>query len=548
MIKGDLKMSTHTYTRERSERVYEEYSGAKQTNIRGIAKDNSEVLPKAIPKYNNFIELVKELYDVRKISDLLDWDQETYMPPGAFEDRAYESATLSGIAHEKLTSKTMGRYVKELNAPGAQETLTPEQKANIREITKLYERETKIPVRLVKEIARVKSLGTEAWIKAREKSDFNVFRPWLEKMIALKKEVAEAIGYEDKPYDALLDEYEPYAKVKDIDPVFSELKKSVVPIVKAINEHKSKIDDNLISQKFDVEKQKEFGLQIIKDMGFDLERGRMDVSAHPFTSGSYRDVRLTTRYNEDYMKTSLFGMIHEAGHGIYEQGYNPEHYRTPMADSISLGYHESQSRLWENIVGRSLSFWKYYYPKLQKTFPVQLKNCSLEDFYKAINVVRPSLIRVEADEVTYNHHILLRYELEIGIFDDRISVKELPGLWNQKMEDYLGITPDSDAVGVLQDIHWSQGYFGYFPTYTLGNLYGAQLFNQAKKNIENLEDAISKGKFSILKQWLNSNVHQYGKLYSAKELIKKVTGEYLNSNYFVNYIKTKFGDLYGVKL
>ncbi|MEW6070079.1 MAG: carboxypeptidase M32, partial [Candidatus Thermoplasmatota archaeon] len=351
--------------------------------------------------YNNFIKLVKELYDIRKILDLLSWDQQTYMPQGATEDRAYESATLSAIAHEKLTSKAIGRYLKELSIPRAQKNLTPEQKANIKEIARLYERETKIPVKLVKEIAKVKALGTEAWIKARNSSDFSIFRPWLEKMIELQKEVAEAIGYEDKAYDALLDEYEPYTKVKDIDPVFSNLRKSTVPVVKAIVEQGSKIDDKILNQKFDLEKQKEFGLQIIKDMGFDLECGRLDVSAHPFTSGCYRDVRLTTRYSENNLKTSLFAVIHEAGHGIYEQGYSREHYRTPMADYISLGYHESQSRLWENIVGRSLSFWKYYYPKLQEIFTQQLKDCSMEDFYKAINVVRPSFIRVEADEVTY---------------------------------------------------------------------------------------------------------------------------------------------------
>ncbi|MDI6887316.1 MAG: carboxypeptidase M32 [Candidatus Thermoplasmatota archaeon] len=498
--------------------------------------------------YSNFIELVKELYDLKKISDLLDWDEKTYMPTGAVKDRACESSTLSAVLHEKLISKAMGRYLRELNKGKVKEKLTRKQKAIVREIARLYERETKIPIKLVKEIARVKSLATEAWVRAKKNADFNIFKSLLEKMINLKKEVAESIGYEDKPYDALLDEYEPYTKVKDISPVFSELRKPIVSVVKSIKESGCKIDDRILTQKFDLEKQKEFGLQIIKDMGFNLERGRLDVSAHPFTAGSYRDVRLTTRYKENDLRTSLFAMIHEAGHGLYEQGYREEHYRTPLADFISLGYHESQSRLWENMVGRSLSFWKYYYPKLQELFSVQLKNYSLEDFYKAINVVRPSFIRVEADEVTYNLHILLRYELEIDIFDDKVSAKELPQLWNEKMEDYLGIVPENDAVGVLQDVHWSQGYFGYFPTYSLGNLYAAQLLNAAKKTIPDFEIAISEGKLSVLKQWLNCNVHQYGKLYSAKELTKKVTGEMLNPNYFLEYIKTKFGPLYGIEL
>jgi carboxypeptidase Taq len=498
--------------------------------------------------YNDFIELVKELYDLRKISDLLDWDEKTYMPSGAVEDRAYESATLSAIAHEKLTSKAMGKYLKELTKAKIYDKLTLEQTANIREIARLYERETKIPVKLVKEIARVKSLATEAWVKAKKSADFNIFYPLLEKMINLKKEVAEAISYEDKAYDALLDEYEPYTKVKDIHSVFSELRSSIVPAVKAIKENGHKLNDKILNQKFEVERQKEFGFLIIKDMGFDLERGRLDISAHPFTAGSYRDVRLTTRYDENNLRTSLFAIIHEAGHGLYEQGYKQEYYCTPLADFISLGYHESQSRLWENIVGRSLQFWKYYYPKLQQMFRAQLKNCSLEDFYKAINLVRPSFIRVEADEVTYNLHILLRYELEIDIFDDKVSAKELPQLWNEKMEDYLGIAPENDSVGVLQDVHWSQGYFGYFPTYMLGNLYAAQLYSQAKKDIQNLDDRISEGKLFTLKEWLNSNIHQYGKLYSAKDLTKKITGEELNPKHFVNYIKNKFGDLYGVEL
>jgi len=492
--------------------------------------------------YDEFIDFVKELYDIRKASDLLEWDQETYMPSGSVEGRGYALATLSGIYHEKLTSKKMEGYLKKLEI---EKNLSDEQKANIREIKRIYEKKTKVPLKLVKEIAKTSSLGTEAWARARKKSDFKIFQPYLEKMVSLKKDFAEAIGYEDKAYDVLIDDFEPYTTVKDIDPVFSGLRKNLVPIVKKIIESETKIE-NVLEQSFDVDKQKNFGIQIIKEMGFDFERGRLDSSAHPFTSGSCDDVRLTT-FKEGH-GFHLFAMMHEAGHGLYEQGYKKEHYRTPMAEAVSLGYHESQSRMWENLVGRSSFFWKHYYPKLQTIFPEQLKKYSLEDFHRSINSVKPSFIRVDADEATYNLHILLRYDMEKNLFDNKIDAKEAPEIWNQKMEEYLGIKPENDAVGVLQDIHWSQGLFGYFPTYTLGNLYSVQLFNQAKNELPNLEERISNGQLLDLKEWLNKNVHEYGKLYSAKDLVKKITGETLNPEYFIKYLKEKFGLIYNVRL
>jgi carboxypeptidase Taq len=495
--------------------------------------------------YINFIGFVKELYDLRKISDLLDWDQQTYMPPGGIKDRSNEIATISGIYHEKLTSKIIGRYIKKLSQPKIQKDLTLEEKANIREMTRLYNRESKIPASLVKEIAKISSLSTDAWVKARKKSNFKDFQPWLERMVCLKKKVAEAIGYKERPYDTLIDDFEPYITVRDIDPLFSDLERHLVPIVKTIAESKTKIDDKVLNQAFDMNKQQEFGIRIIKDMGFDFEHGRVDASAHPFTTGSCGDVRLTT-FQEDHKKFSLFALMHEAGHGLYEQGYKSEHYRTPMANAVSLGYHESQSRLWENLIGKSLPFWKYFYPKLQKIFPDQLRSFTIKDFYVAINKVRPSFIRIEADEVTYNLHILLRYDIEKKLFDDKLEAKEIPQAWDQKMQDYLGIVPPNDALGVLQDIHWSQGLFGYFPTYALGNLYAVQLFNQAKKDIPNLEDDISKGKLLNLKRWLNQNIHKYGKLYSAKDLTKNITGEPLKVDHFISYLKIKFAPLYGV--
>lgn len=492
--------------------------------------------------YDEFIGYVKELYDIGKASELIGWDQETYMPPKSIEGRGYMLSTLSGIYHEKLVSEKMGKYIDELSKNN---DLTDEQKANVREIKRVYDKNTKVPLKLVKEIAKTSSLGTEAWQRARKEKDFKIFQPYLKKMVGLKKEFAEAIGYEDKAYDVLIDDFEPYTTVKDIEPVFSELKKNLVPIVKKIIESKTKTE-NILDQHFDVDKQKKFGIEIIKNMGFDFEHGRLDSSAHPFTSGSCDDVRLTT-FKEGH-GFHLFAIMHEAGHGLYEQGYKKENYRTPLAEAVSLGYHESQSRMWENLVGRSMPFWKYYYPKLQNIFPEQLKKYSVEDFYHAINIVKPSLIRVDADEATYNLHILLRYDIEKSLFDDKITPKETPTIWNQKMEEYLGIKPENGAVGVLQDIHWSQGLFGYFPTYTLGNLYSVQLFNQAKKDIPDLEEKISNGNLHALKEWLNKNVHEYGKLYPAKELTQKITGEALNPDYFVKYLKNKFGPIYNVTL
>jgi len=491
--------------------------------------------------YEEFSGYVKELYDLRKASDLIEWDQETCMPPKSVEGRGCVLATLSGIYHEKLVSEKMGKYLDQL---GKNRDLSDEQKANVREIKRAYDKKTKVPLKLVKEIAKTSSLGTEAWVRARKKNDFKIFQPYFEKMVSLKKEFAEAIGYEDKAYNVLIDDFEPYTTVRDIDPVFSGLRKALVPIVKKIIESETKIE-NILEQSFDVDKQKNFGIEIIRDMGFDFERGRLDSSAHPFTSGSCDDVRLTTFKEGDAFH--LFAIMHEAGHGLYEQGYKKEHYRTPMAEAVSLGYHESQSRMWENLVGRNLLFWKHYYPKLQNVFPDQLKKYSLEDFYHAINIIRPSFIRVEADEATYNLHILLRYDIEKDLFDDKIEPKETPIIWNQKMEEYLGIVPENDAVGVLQDIHWSQGLFGYFPTYTLGNLYSVQLFNQAKKDMPDIEEKISNGQLLNLKSWLNKNVHEYGKLYSAKDLVKKITGEALNPDYFIKYLKEKFGLIYDMR-
>lgn len=498
--------------------------------------------------YDEFIEYVKDLSDVQRSLWLLEWDQETYMPEGSTDNRARMMATMTGLEHRLITDKKMGEWLDKLMKKSVYSKLSDVQKTNVRETARNYEKATALPEKLVKDLAHAKSTGFDMWVRARKEDNFDMFAPSLDKLVDLNIQVAEARGYEGHPYNALLDDYEPNLTIKTLDPVLNKLEKDLVPIVKKVLDSDFKPRKNILTKKYDIKKQEEFARSVITDMGFNWDIGRLDRSAHPFTIGLGRDVRITTRYDEKFLPMSIFGTIHEAGHAMYEQGFLEEHNGTPMAEAISMGYHESQSRLWENLVGRSKPFWQHYYPLLQKTFSRQLKNVSLEEFYAAINNVERSFIRVEADELTYNLHILLRYNIELMLIDGKINAKEAPQVWNEKMEEYLGVVPPNNTLGVLQDIHWSQGYFGYFPTYTLGNLYGAQLFHQAKKDIRGLETNIAKGNFAPLKEWLNKNIHQHGKMYSAEELTKKITGESLNTKYWVDYAKRKFGPIYGVKL
>ena len=498
--------------------------------------------------YTDFIELVKEYYDVGFGQGWLQWDQEVMMPPGGTNERASQLSTLARVAHGMLTSERMGAYLKELGTPAAQEALTAEERANVREIAWMYERAIKLPSELVKAITAHATVSMDAWVKARKANDYKAFAPFLEKMVDLKIQAAEKIGYEDVPYDALLDEYEPGAKSKDVARVFESLRKQLVPIASAIAASKVKPDERILTKRFPIEKQKEFGQFLVKEIGYSFENGRMDISAHPFTTGAISDVRFTTRFQERDIRPALFADIHEAGHAIYQQGLDPNNYGTPMGDSISMGIHESQSRLWENMIARSRPFWKRYYPRLKKVFPGQFKNVPLGDFYTAINYVRPSLIRVEADEVTYNLHILLRFEVEQKMIDGSLPIMDIPSLWNEKMEKYLGITPPTDAAGCMQDVHWSMGYQGYFPTYTLGNIYSAQILRKMERAVPDFWGKVEKGEFAPIKGWLNRNLHAKGRLMRAEDMMRSLTGEGLNAEHYVRYLREKFGPIYKVKL
>ncbi len=492
--------------------------------------------------YQQFIEQVKGVYLAHSIEGILEWDQETYMPPKAAEGRASQVALIAGIAHEKLIDDALGKLLADVEQEQDEDVVVA---TNVREMRRLHDRAVKLPTKLVQEIARVSSLAKDAWVQARKESKFAHFAPHLEKLLDLKREVAEKIGYETEPYDALMDEFEPGARAADVQQTFDELRDVLVPIVQAIADAAQQPDTALLELECGQAKQAEFGRFIAEKMGFDFEAGRIDTTTHPFCSGTQPyDVRITTRYDEHYMPMSLFGIMHEAGHGLYEQGLNPEHAYTPMGMSVSLGIHESQSRMWENLVGRSRPFWGHYYKQLQETFPA-LANVALDDWYFAINTVRPSLIRVEADEVTYNLHIMLRFDLERQMIRNKIRVKDIPAAWNDMMKKMLGITPPDDAQGCLQDIHWSMGIFGYFPTYALGNLYAAQFFQAAMRALPELDVQLARGNLKPLREWLREHIHQHGQRYRAEELVKVVTGNALSHEPFIDYLNTKYRPLYG---
>ncbi|MBN1798320.1 MAG: carboxypeptidase M32 [Spirochaetales bacterium] len=491
----------------------------------------------------------KEIVLLAHTGALLGWDQETYMPVKALQERSEQIALLQGMIHSKMTDPRCGELLNNLGATAATAMgnagLAELDRAFIRELFRRYNRAVKIPQSLVVEMAKTTSIAQGVWINARKDSDFKLFQPHLEKIITLLKQVADCLGYKDSVYDPLLDEYEPWMTTKEVEQVFSSLKEPLVRLVQQIVASKQKPDETVLAAVFPEHKQLEFNLLVLKAMNFEFERGRLDVSAHPFTTTlGADDIRLTTRYNERFFPTALFGTIHECGHGLYELGFGQELKGTLLGNAASLGIHESQSRLWENMVGRSLAFWKGFFPQLKQFFPDTLKNVEYEQFYRAINAVKPSLVRVEADEVTYNLHIILRFELEKKLISGELKVQDLPQAWDQESKNLLGIEPDNHAQGCLQDIHWSMGAFGYFPTYTLGNLYAAQFFETLCKEQPELEQELEQGNLKPVRTWLLENIHSHGAVYPAGELCRRVTGEKLNPRFFIEYLQKKFGTLY----
>lgn len=498
---------------------------------------------------NRLKEIAKEIRLLQHTNSLLQWDMETYMPPKAVEGRSEQMAYTEGLIHQKSTSEEVAGLLEQLGANSEQPTGDPAMSeidaAIVREFFRHHTRLSKLPEKLVKELAKTTGVAHSVWVEAREKNEYKLFSPILGKIVGIVCEIAQKIGYSDHIYDALLEDYEPWTTTKEVADVFSSLEKRLVAIVNKIRDSRQ-IDDGFLFEEFPVDRQEAFGREVLEKMGFDISRGRLDVSAHPFTStlGDH-DVRLTTRYQSDFFKTSIFGIIHEAGHGLYELGFGEDIQGTVLADGVSLGVHESQSRSWENMVGRSLPFWRHFYPILQKYFPEPLDAIPLEKFYKAINKVEPSLIRVEADEVTYSLHVMLRFNIERKIVTGEVEIDDLPALWNSQMEDLLGIKPDSDSNGILQDVHWSMGYIGYFPTYALGNLYGAQFVHQMRDEIGDIDASLEAGDMKPILNWQRKKIHRHGKIYPAQELCRRITGETLDSDYFINYLESKYADIYG---
>jgi carboxypeptidase Taq len=493
-----------------------------------------------------------EIQRVHSAASVLSWDQETYMPAGGGAARAEQIATLEGIAHERLVSVEVETLLAGWIDPSTGQAAETSgdcwdepSRALLREVWRDFSRAKKLPSEFVIRLSRECSLAQQAWVMAREDNRFVRFLPSLKTVLGLKREEAQYLGFRDSPYDALLDTYEPGATVAELTPLFARIRARLIPLLERVQGSTVTIDDSCLHQSFDHNRQLEFGRLVLTAMGYDFERGRLDLSAHPFTTSFHpSDVRVTTRVFEKDLPSCLFSCIHEGGHGLYDQGLDPRYYGSPLGESLSLGFHESQSRLWENCVGRSRAFWRCFYPMLQHTFPDQLGLVSLEQFYAAVNKATPSLIRVEADELTYNLHIMLRVEIEQALVEGRAKPDDLPGLWNEKMQAYLGIAPKRDAEGVLQDVHWSMGAFGYFPTYTLGNLYSVQFFEQAKRELPQLDDDMAAGQLLPLRRWLEQKIHRWGRMFTPDHLARRVTGTGVTPEPFLRYLEQKYGELY----
>ena len=496
--------------------------------------------------YRKLFEIQKEISLLNTISQVLEWDEQTYMPPKASGYRAEQASYMAGLAHAKQTDPVIGDLLSELEAGGRGGNPGTVEDVNIREWRRDYDLKVKLPAELVKEISRTTIQAQQIWREARTAKDFGLFSSILDKIIKLKRQEADCLGHDGDRYDPLLDQYEPGAKTADIETTLNGLRDELVVIIQTIKESSVKPDSSILCRSYSESKQAKLAAEIARTMGYDFARGSLDVTVHPFCAGlGPADIRITTRYNRKLFSSAIFGVIHEAGHAIYEQNLPAEYWGSPMAQAVSMGIHESQSRLWENNAGRSLAFWEFWYPKTQKLFPA-LKDVRLDDFYFAVNEVSPSFIRVEADELTYNLHILLRFELERALLSGDLETADLPEAWNSKFKNYFGLTVPDDSSGCLQDVHWGWGLFGYFPTYTLGSMNAAQFFLKAEQEIGGQDDNFRRGNFAPLKEWLTDNIHSQGRRWPSSALTEKVTGEPLAAKYLTGYLKEKLGDLYKV--
>ena len=499
-------------------------------------------------KLQRLKEILGEVSDLGRAGAVLGWDQETFMPSGGVENRADQLTTLERLSHSRFTAADVGALLDEAEVAVARLPFDSDDASLVRVTRRDYEQARKLPLELVGEIARAGATARPVWQKARAEANFSLFAPYLEKNVELNRRVADALGYKKRPYDALLDRTEPGLTTDQLEEIFTELKQAIVPLVADVARNADAVDDSVLHRGFDPDAQVQYALDLVTKLGYDIERGRQDISAHPFTIPfGPGDVRITTRVSRDFFNECLFGSIHEAGHAMYYQGIGKSLDRTPLWDGASPGVHESQSRLWENMVGRSPEFWRHFYPSLRKAFPEPLKGVDEEQFFRAVNKSYPSLIRVEADEVTYNLHILMRFELENEMLEGSLKVKDLPEAWNARVKEYLGIDVPNDGVGVLQDIHWSWVEFAVFPGYTLGNLMSAQLMEKIRMDLPGLGGQIERGEFGPLLRWLQTNVYQHGRKFTPNELMERATGKPVSAEPWIAYVREKFGALYGAK-
>lgn len=490
--------------------------------------------------------IIAEIADLTYAAALLGWDQQVNMPPGGAENRGYQLATLQTIAHARGTSPETGQLLDDLQAYATQLDPDTDEARTIKAARRMYDKQVKVPGAWIAEFAQATSQAHQVWAQARAENNFALFQPALEHIMALRRQYAGFFAPYTHIYDPLLDDFEPGLKTADVKAIFNALRPQQVELIKAIAAQ-PQVGNAFLYQPYDAQKQWDFGVEVITKMGHDWNRSRQDKAAHPFTTNfGIGDVRITTRVHPEYIGTALFGTLHECGHASYELGVDPRYDRTALAGGASLAVHESQSRMWENLIGRSLPFWQHFYPRLQETFPSQLGNVSLDAFYKGINKVQPSLIRVEADEATYNLHIMLRLELEIALMEGSLEVKDLPEAWNTRFHVYLGITPPNNAKGVLQDVHWSGGMVGYFSTYALGNLISAQIWERLNADIPDLPEQIRRGEFSNWLGWLRSHIHCYGSKYEPQELVQRVTGSKIDPAPYMRYLTEKYSAIYGI--
>jgi len=502
--------------------------------------------------YDKLMAKAKEITILQTIESIVHWDMETKMPPKGINIRSQQLAMLSQIGHRMSTDPEIETLLSKIEKHPNYDNLDKLQKRNVYLIRKNYDEQTKLPEELVVETARQEAITVNVWKKAKAAKDYSMFKPELKKMLELRKKAAEIL-MEVKgtatPYDALIDIFEPKMTAEMITKVFGELKEGLVSIIKKCLNAPKQPDTTFLKRKVPVDVQRKISNELAKFMEYDIESpkagGRIDETEHPFTTGYYDDVRITTHYYENNLASSLFSILHEGGHAMYGQNLKPEWIYQPIGDGSSFGFHESQSRFVENIVGRSREFWVYFLPKLKKLTGNTLSNVALDDFVHAINQVKPSKIRVEADEVTYCLHVIIRFEIERELIAGKIAVADLPEIWNQKYKEYLGVDIKNDSEGVMQDTHWASGYFGYFPSYALGNILSGQLLATMERDTPNWKDQIAKGNFQNVKKWLTENVHQHGNLYDPADLIKKITGEKTNVNRYLEYLNKKYSWIYG---